>query len=628
MAGIAAIFRTDGRGDARAVVERMTRAMAYRGPDGLSHWDNGLVALGHCRMDTTAEALEESQPTVSEDGKLALVMDGYLTNWEELRRHLLSRGARLRNRSDAELVLHAYDQWGEECSRHIDGEYAFVIWDARRRQLFCSRDHMGLRPLMYHWDGQQLIVATEVAALLAAMPSTPDVDRQMLAEVMGSEWLSLDRTAWKGIMRLLPAHSMICTGGQLTAHKYWKIPSGVTISYRNDQEYAEHYLQMLKECVSSAARTHLPLACEVSGGLDSTAIFSLAHELAGRGALPAPDLRGYTFAAPVGSAADEMGYVRDLAKMLGVEIMPVELFMPPLDWYAKQVAQDRDLATYANTSMLIGIGQRLAQDGCRVALNGQGGDQWLTGSIYYYREALAAGDLKTFCAALREDGAAYGISRAVKSAVRSVISPLIPASLSWIKKPFREMRYLSLTAEREQLHWIAPDLRADLVERREVYRRSLADHLRAHPGARNQHPFELRFFDSFSRQCARLGYESRSPMMSRPYVEFCAGLPQRQKLRAGVHKFVHRQALAGRLPETIRTRTTKAEFSVVYEQRAEEITKLLRGPVLQDHHGLIDPAGLERLADTFANAPIDSAVTWEVMGALSSFWFATNATGG
>ena len=113
----------------------MTGAMPYRGPDGITHWHAGPVALGHCMMHATSESLDERQPLANESGSLVLAMDGYLSNWEELRQTLRDRGVRLRDRSDAELVLRAYETWGEDCPCHLDGEYAFVIWDAARRDI-------------------------------------------------------------------------------------------------------------------------------------------------------------------------------------------------------------------------------------------------------------------------------------------------------------------------------------------------------------------------------------------------------------------------------------------------------------------------------------------------------------
>ena len=160
MSGIAGIIHFDGAPVEPGQVEKMTSAMAYRGPDGINHWIKGSVALGQCLLRTTPESLEETQPLTNEDESLVLVLDGRVDNWEELRSELLGSGAALRNRSDAELVLRAYQTWGPDCLRHIEGDFALVIWDARRRAAFCARDRMGNKPFHYHWSGCSLVFAS------------------------------------------------------------------------------------------------------------------------------------------------------------------------------------------------------------------------------------------------------------------------------------------------------------------------------------------------------------------------------------------------------------------------------------------------------------------------------------
>lgn len=168
----------------------MTAAMADRAVDGTGSWAQDRFALGACILHTTAESLEAGQPHTSEDAMLALVMDGYLTNYEELRRDLAERGARLRNRSDAELVLRAYEQWGEDCAERIEGEFAFVIADRRQQRLYAARDHQGLRPLFYYRDGDTLLVASDIRAIIAGLDAYPEPDWDYLANIaMRQFWL-------------------------------------------------------------------------------------------------------------------------------------------------------------------------------------------------------------------------------------------------------------------------------------------------------------------------------------------------------------------------------------------------------------------------------------------------------
>ena len=277
MSGIAGIIHFDGRPVEPGLVEAMTAAMHYRGPDGIHHWRRGNVALGQCMLRTTPESLEETQPLTNEDESLVLVMDGRVDNWEELRRELLGKGAVLRTRADAELVLRAYEVWGRDCLPHIDGDFALVIWDARRQEAFCARDRMGNKPFTYHWTGKTLYFASEQQAILRQPSVAQVLNEDMVAEYLAAQWFSRTETLWQGVLRLEAAHTMVVTPSGPTLSRYWAPDLQASLSFRSDQECAEHYRALLFDVVRRLSRSSHPIACEVSGGLDSSAIFAVAE---------------------------------------------------------------------------------------------------------------------------------------------------------------------------------------------------------------------------------------------------------------------------------------------------------------------------------------------------------------
>ena len=312
MSGIAGIIHFDGRPVEPGQVEAMTAAMHYRGPDGIHHWRRGNVALGQCMLRTTPESLEETQPLTNEDESLVLVMDGRVDNWEELRRELLGKGAVLRTRADAELVLRAYEVWGRDCLPHIDGDFALVIWDARRQEAFCARDRMGNKPFNYRWDGKTLIIASELHAILA-LPGVEQVFNEgLLAEYLGQEWFSRDETFWRGVMRLVAAQRMAVDADGVRIDQYWQPDLWAELPYKTDGEYVEHYRELFADVVRRMSRSHLPVACEVSGGLDSSAIFAMAEECRRRQELPAPAIDGYALDFHDDVEANELEYSRAL----------------------------------------------------------------------------------------------------------------------------------------------------------------------------------------------------------------------------------------------------------------------------------------------------------------------------
>ena len=619
MSGIAAIIHVDGSRANPALIRQMTAAMAYRGPDGIAHWPRGTdpkrqgpAALGHCQMQVSAESLEDDQPLCSVDDSTVLVMDGYVANYDGLRAELQQRGAHLRSRSDAELVLGAYAAWGADCPKHIDGEYAFVIWDATRREAFCARDHHGLRPLFWHFDGSRLVVASDIAPVLEALQHPPAVNLGYLAEIAVDETYSPAETVWKDVRRLLPAHSLTLTTKGPQLREYWTLLTDVSIRYKSDGEYFEHYRSVLGECVRQASRTHLPLAFEVSGGLDSSSLFCVAHELAKDGRLLAPSIAGYTLAGPEGTAAHELTFARAVGAHVGRPLTEVPLYIPELDWFAQRSRDDRDMAPFPNAAMSIGMDRAIRADGSRVAINGVGGDQWLDGAHFYYRELLAAGQWRKLLAAYREDAADYGALLASKTFLRLGPGSYLPGPVRRLR---RRLKGTDQNAWEGEHSWLSEPLQAALAARQARYETSFPQEYRNSYKLRKlKLPRWTQVLDLISRQRAREGLENRSPMMSRAFIEFSAGTPERMRLRGAVTKYIHREALAGIIPKEVANRTSKAEFSTVFQHHDEQLRAEALSPAIRALSQLVNSAGLEKLFDKYRDATIDERCTGEIWG--------------
>lgn len=610
MSGIAAIIHFDGRPADAERIGRVTAAMAYRGQDGIAHVLNGSAALGQCRFATTLPG--GPLPLSAIDGSATLVFDGYLTHPEDLRANLLARGHRLRDFSDAELVLAAWQCWGTDCPRHIDGEYAFVVWDSRQQAAFLARDHQGLRPLMVAWDGRTLVAASDIGAVLAGLPNEPEPDRRCLAEFMAMRLSSLDRTVWQGVERVLPAGWLRFDAAGRSGGSYWTLPQEVTIRHKSEQDYVAHYRELLEDCVRRASRTHMPLAIEASGGLDSSAVLALAQDLQSRGNLPAPSFRAYTMEGPAGTDADERGYVRDLANHLTLPIAPCPLFFPDDDWFCRETEATRDLAAYPNTAMTICMEQAMAADGCRVALSGQGGDHWLWGSDIAYFEHISQRDWQQLRLQMAIDRRDYGLPITLQKVFRYGLVPMLPAG---VRRAYRLATGREGRADRQGYYWLAPDLAAELRARdKEWAGRVLHQYHLHYKNEKWSQPLIQRVFESFTRQKARNGIEPRNPMLSRAFIEFSAQTPEHVRKRGAVHKYGHRQAMAGLLPQSIVSRQSKAEFSVTSERYRDLLEHAAKHVVPANGQGLVDPAGLQRLWSSFCNAAIDEQPYWELWG--------------
>lgn len=579
MSGIAGIIRFDGGPVDPARVYAMTTAMAVRGPDGIAHWPGGIgnggsAALGHCMLRTTPESLEETQPLTNEDESLVLVMDGRVDNWEDLRQRLLDKGARLRTRADAELVLRAYEIWGADCVKHIDGDFAFVIWDVKNRLAFCARDRVGMKPFVYRWDGRQLIFGSEIRAVLPAVAGPHHLNEGFLAETLTADFVSRDETLWQGVSRLPAARAMMVTAEGPRIGAYWDPVEIPLIRYKTDADYVEHYREGFFDAVRRQSRAIGPVGYDVSGGLDSSAIFSAADHLFRAGRIQADGIQGFTLKFEEGSDAYELDYARAVGTHLGCSIEEVSPVLKLLSWFLQDAARAATLTNAPNGIMHVGTFERCRQMGGRAYLDGVGGDQWLACGGTDLAESLQLADWAALRRSIGADITDFGGVHTVYRFARYGLFPNLPAGMRRLAR-----RLLLPSGQRPggEGGWLAPHLQRLYDARVEqAFQAGVARHKGLRVGLRQRvkhldgadHAF---IFEANNGMASDAGIENRSPFMDKAYIEMALGLPLSQLRSGKVSRHVHRQALDGVLPERVRTRTSKAEFSVVNAQCIKEI---------------------------------------------------------
>lgn len=612
MSGIAGIIHFDGKPVEPGQVEAMTAAMDYRGPDGIHHWRSGNVALGQCMLRSTPESLEETQPLTNEDSSLVLVMDGRVDNWEELRHELLGKGATLRTRADAELVLRSYEVWGRDCLEHIEGDFALVIWDARQREAFCARDRVGNKPFNYHWNGSTLVFSSELHAILA-LPWVPEVLNQgMLAEYLATEWMSLDETLWRGVLRLKPSHWMTATAeGEMRPHRYWEPDLNQRLPCRTDQDYIEHYRALFTDVVRRMSRANHPLACEVSGGLDSSAIFAVAETLRRQGRLLAPGLEGYTLDYSGVPDADEMVYARSVGAHLGRSIHEVAPAHPPLDWYRDIARRSREFPDYPNGAMGLSIAQTAHSDGCRVLISGTGGDEWAGGCRLYYAEAIAGGNGRELLALLLRDGRAAGFPSALWWAFRHGVLALLPERVRI------GLRHCINRSHGPTLPWLNRSMRQRLDERARIPDESPLALAGSRTGQRRQVSNLWRAYSTLAielneRRASRLALDWRQPYWNSRIIQAAFATPEHLRLRGHQNKWLHCQALAGSLPQRVLTRQDKADFSVAFTRYWDRLMPELAHHIVPRRLEWVgDPAFIRAAAKNFNPGAF---VAWTLFG--------------
>ncbi|HTW88255.1 MAG TPA: asparagine synthase-related protein, partial [Candidatus Binataceae bacterium] len=561
MSGIAAIFNRDGAPADRAEIERILSALAHRGPDGRGIWCEGPVALGHAALHTTPESSQEHQPLYDETGGLCLILDGRVDNRAELAAALRENHSGPHDDTDAAMVLAAYRCWSEAAPARIVGDFAFVIWDGDRRRLFCARDCVGMKPFYYCCDGRGFICGSEIGALLAVPRVPREPNEAVVADYLTDRHRSRTQTLFKHLMRLEAGHCLIVDERGITTRRYYDLAPGRELRYARDDQYAEHFFAIFKEAVRVRLRSSGAVGCYLSGGLDSSSIIGMAQTLYRDGTMPRARFETYSMLLP--PPADEREFINEVVRRWGLSSNTPAPCVPDQSFLIDQVRRFHALPETPNAIVMSPLRQLAQAQGVRVMLDGIGGDDWLQGTRSYCADLIAGLRLAALAKRLRvqvNQARIYGVPFSPwRELLGNGIKPLLPSALS---------AALSRARGREpSVPWID----AGLMRRSGSLEPSLPSQSGPPGGSfawRELHevfvdPFAALVHESEDRTAAWCGFEARSPFFDRRLIEFCCALPEDQR-RTVVTKVVLRNAMRGLLPETVRTRLTKAEFSAPF----------------------------------------------------------------
>jgi asparagine synthase (glutamine-hydrolysing) len=563
MSGIAAIFNLDGAPADRALVDRMLAAARYRGIDGSRSWSEGPIALGHALLQTTPESLGEVQPLVDTARNRAIIFNGRIDNRDDLRTILGRDASRLR--TDAEFALASYERWGDAMPERILGDFGFALWDGRRRCLMVARDPLGIVPIYYFIDDRVFICASEMQQILVHPRISLEPNEPMVAETLGYFPYHAEETLYRGIYRVAASFLLSVTPRGIEKRRYYDLNPAKEIRYRRDEEYADHFRSLLFDAVRCRLRSHGAVTADLSGGLDSSSIVAVTKRLIDDGAVSVSSFEpnSVTFERP---EADERRYVADFEAMW--ELRGVH--MPPKILTRAECVESahhyRDLAPGPN-GLLADFQKFSSEHGPpRIWLSGQGGDDFLSGSYYCYADMIRGLHLVRLIERLRGDYALYAIDPSVGKPIRGLyrygVLPLVPAAIRRALRPYlskpeipfavapnfaRRTRLLERIRQPDNL----PVCR-DLAQR-DIYR-SYAAGWRVYP------------METLDRFAARLGAEPRHPFYDRRLLEFCFAIPEDQKLRGALTKFVMRNAMRELLPPSIMARRDKASFCYLYPE--------------------------------------------------------------
>lgn len=525
----------------------MLEAAAHRGAQAAETWSGGPATLGH-RASVSRSGTPHESFAACRSGN-AIVFDGRLDNGDELRG---SVGAEPPP-SDAALVLAAYAKWGAGTPAHLLGDFAFAVWDAGARQLFCARDVFGQRPLFYAHGSRTTAVASEPQQLLAVsdLPSIPN--EGALAEYLTASPMSMGETLWTGVTRVPPAHFLVADASGVRCGRYWDFDPGARLEYPRAEEYAEHFASLFRTAIECRTRGAPAVGVFLSGGLDSSSIAGVAQGLArARGDAP---VRAFSLIFP-GLPADETPYIDAVVAQWGLPSVTLEARSGTREEMDAYVARYQDVPAYPNGSVLDPLRRRAAAE-VDVVLTGYGGDDWLTGSPLHTADLLREGRLLAAARQYLHDIALPRRGYSPAGLLRTAIGPLLSPAARAVLRPL-------LGARPRTYDWIRPEFaaRVGLRDRmRPPAPRRCGSHVQSAIRMLANSPQQVMGDELEDRAAAAASLEQRHPFNDRRLAEFAFALPESQRWSNGETKVVLRRALHAVLPPSVRRRHDKAEFT-------------------------------------------------------------------
>ncbi|THE65150.1 hypothetical protein D8Y22_07970 [Salinadaptatus halalkaliphilus] len=598
MSGIVACYRRTGEPIESTLLERLCERQRHRGPDGDGRWCDGHVGLGQQLLETTPESRYAALPTV--DGDLALTADVRLDNRDELIATLELAGDPSRM-PDGRLLLEAYREWGADCPSRLLGAFAFVVWDRDRGQLYCARDHVGVKPLYYYADEAWVVIASELPTLfeLPALESVPD--RRWIGNYLAGQLTDERATGYQRGGRLPPAHTLTVTETGSTRRRYWSVEDIDPLPPVSDDRYRRRFRDLFEDAVADRLRHQQRVGSLLSGGIDSSSIASVATQL--RTDRNEPALPTFSAIFEDVPSCDEREFVEAVTAAGRFEPHYVrgDGFGPLAD--IDTVLEGFGRPFYPSLFMLVPrLYARASTAGVRAVLHGYGGDQVMGSDVRgYFRGLARRGNLLTLGRELRSYRRRYPWLSWTDVIWRDVLTSLVP-------EPLRRVYHARYDADRYLEQTIASidqsfARRIDLDERLERARvRRPPDSqraLRQRALTRGEPTFNLELNDAAA---AAVGVEPRYPYFDKRIVEFALALPPGETVVDGLDRTIVRDGLAGILPRAIRERDDKTEFSrnVVYGATRYDREYIDR-TLFRDRPSIAPYVDLAGLEDAFEN---------------------------
>lgn len=533
----------------------MRDALHHRGPDGAGIFNDGRTGLGHRRL-SIVDPRGGHQPMANEDETVWIAFNGEIYNHDLIRPALEAAGHIYKTRSDTETILHLYEQSGPAGVEQLRGMFAFAIWDSVRKQLFLSRDRLGIKPLYYvHGDDGTLYFASEIKALLEAHAVKPELNYEVLADFATNRATSGEETLFRGVRRLPPGHNLIWRNGSIRIERYWDLDFTKDPVRQSDDQYIEQFGDLFSDCVRSHLMSDVPLGMFLSGGLDSSAIAAVMS-----GFVRDP-IKTFSVAFAERDA-NELEYARIVADEFRTDhheivVSPEEFF----EALPSMVYQEDEPIAHPSSVPLYFV-SRLASRHVKVVLTGEGSDELMAGYNKY-----RVGIYNLVLGRRYEKIAPQFVRAAVRRAID--LLPVDSRARRVLQRTFLRLPANLRDVYLDNFSVFSPTMQDDLFSAATIERMTDRDPYRIPVGIMD----ELQGCDLLDRLLAAdlktylhellmkqdqmsmaASIESRVPFLDHRLVEFVNRLPVDLKLRGWTTKYILRRAMRERLPERILSR--------------------------------------------------------------------------
>ncbi len=553
MCGICGIFDLNNKEVDTNLLLKMTSIMKHRGPDGSGIFTESSVGLGHRRL-SIIDIEGGSQPLTNKDNTIHLVFNGEIYNYIELQEELMKKGHRFKTKSDTEVILHGYEEWGIECVHNFNGIFAFALWDSRLKRLFLARDHLGVKPLYYTFLNNKFIFASEIKSILANSEYLREVDIASLDQLFTFRYVPSPNTLFKNIKKMPPGHYMIIDSDNHRIERYWNYIPDIN-NEPNEKKLIKNYQELLEDAIKLQLRSDVPVGLFLSSGIDSSSILAIMRKSTNK------PIYTFTIGFEDGEQTNETDDARMIAKMFDTD--HTEMIVTPKDYekYYENYLWDLEEPVGNETAAAFYFVSKIASEKVKVVLSGQGADEPWAG--YHRHIGVKLSEIysklpffltekiikKTVQAFPRNERLKRGVIALNEADMLTRFAKIYSFYSSEMKsKLFRD--------------WMKEELSGSDHEAKEALRHLLAKVGHLDPvsqmlyiDTRSNLPDDLLMVSDKTSMTNSI--ESRVPFLDYRLVEFIETIPSTLKLKGFKGKYLHKKALEKYLPKKMIYRKKK-----------------------------------------------------------------------